>query len=1394
MSNFSHLKALIKKNLLVYKSTFILTAIEILFPILVIYLFWKLRNLFEVEHYEIEDDSQYFYDEYYYFPSNSYFSTNLNYIPYNYFGYCTIYHKKIAIVGDQFPEEYISQLNNYNTRIFKHYSTIKELNKYIGSEEYGTDKDKYPEICFGITFLYIKNKYNIKLHFFASPYYSYFPEIPSTSMESSNKFATQPDFSSYYTYGSRGFLQILNLIYSFILQKETRNPWAKINFTIQPQKYEKLTYDSFKYFLSFILGFFVAIAYALPLSINIYRLVKEKESRVKECMKIMGLRESTYFFSYFILFLIINLIHAIFNAILLHKVMMFIETLYLFIFFFLYGLVIFSLIYFFQSFLDKTRLAIIVSLLIYCLMYFFSFCINSDVPSRVTKFILCIIFPPITMQLGLNTFSIFETNFNKFKGRVFMQYNKISIFDMYILFILNFFLYLFLGFYFQNILNHEFGIKKNWYFLFEKSYWGFDNKFTKEKKRISNNTINKNIKLNILKESKIDVTSNLNANNIKIISINVNNKDLDKTGTSILSNSKINIINSSIFTGKETNKNNVKEKYNKDNNETIVFNKDEKTIKVNMNNNMVYSNDDFFENNIEYKNNQPEDILQINDIHKIFEDGKVALNGVSFNLYRNEIFALLGHNGAGKSTLINILTGLYKCTSGSATFNSYNILTPEGLEQFRKVLGICPQHDILFNELTVEEHLEMFCVFKSIENSIIKKEIEKVLNDFGLIEKRYTKVKNLSGGQKRKLSISIALVGGSSVIFLDEPTSGMDITSRRNLWNVLKRCLNGKIIILTTHYMEEAEVLGNRIGILSEGNMKCIGSPLFLIEKFGKNINLNITKKTEADNNQIIDFIKNNLDKQFNIQYEIFNEEILFKIQKDYNFNVKKFFSNLDNNLESLNIKSYSISMSTLEDVFINISEIVRKNKLTQEQFEKEENEKAETIKNNNKILYDNNNYHEKYSICTKICRDTKISIKKRLLQIYRDKKTFFLEIFCPIILTLIGCIVGSIDILEKNKTIPLLINQITNDSQIIYYTTKYITNNETITKDIFGKYSSESTSKINFEFLNFNKSYYTIGNEVNFMKEIYLEKYIKNKEKKNNYVGYFFSKIDNNYKEYEFTCFPDIASKHSTAIYTNYMLKNFVRYAAKNENLEIEIINEPLAYTRKEKLDKLERNKIIILFFISISFSLIPANFITIIIKERENNSKHLQIISGISLFSYWFNNYIFELVKYYVVGGICIFIVYLFDYYKKYFVFLYLEYGPAMVSFTYIFSFLFKSEDKGQTCVLLVNLLIGTLGGSAILIMRFNNDLLNKARILAYILRVIPSFCFSYGYNILLNEESLDFSFYFNFWDMENIISDFIYLGAESILYLLFLIFFENSNKLFLVCYTTSKKKYYQ
>ncbi len=123
------------------------------------------------------------------------------------------------------------------------------------------------------------------------------------------------------------------------------------------------------------------------------------------------------------------------------------------------------------------------------------------------------------------------------------------------------------------------------------------------------------------------------------------------------------------------------------------------------------------------------------------------------------------------------------------------------------------------------------------------------MKDFQLEEIQNMLARNLSAGQRRKLSIAIALIGGSKIIFLDEPSSGMDITSRRNLWEILKRQCEGKIIILTTHYMEEASVLGKRIGIINAGHMKCIGSPLFLIEKYGKFMSLNVTKEEDADNN-----------------------------------------------------------------------------------------------------------------------------------------------------------------------------------------------------------------------------------------------------------------------------------------------------------------------------------------------------------------------------------------------------------------------------------------------------------------------------------------------------------------------------------------------------------------
>ena len=751
---------------------------------------------------------------------------------------------------------------------------------------------------------------------------------------------------------------------------------------------------------------------------------------------------------------------------------------------------------------------------------------------------------------------------------------------------------------------------------------------------------------------------------------------------------------------------------------------------------------------------------------------------------------MLGHNGAGKTTLINILTGLIRTSSGSISYKGIdNILSRQSLEDFRKTIGICPQHDFLFNDLTVEEHLELYCEIKSLERNKISQEIELVLNDIGLIDQRKLKASELSGGQKRKLSIGLSIVGGSSIIFLDEPTSGLDVTSRRNLWDVLKHCLKGKIIILTTHFMEEAQVLGNRIGILSEGKMQCIGTPLELIEEYTNSVNLNITKHSKANDDEIIAFILQNFG-DLDVNFENFNKNILFRIPTNkVIINWMEFFKRLDTELEKLNIKNYSISKSNLEDVFINFSKIMKKS-------DKKKNKELFNLDKNNGLknsvsLFDENNYDKNVNYYSKFFKDFKISFMKRFYQIIREKKIFILEILCPILLTLISCLAGYIEFLEENKTFPLKLNQITNDTQIIYYNDDAYQNRYNLYYQLKNFKSSEDSNNIKYEY--FKSS--------NLLSDILNLDETKKYNNINSYIYYdyynYFHGIRNNYI-FGFNLILNIIPRQSAPIYANWILNNCVRFILSSDfnkkDVEIEMINEPLPYTYEEIKDKKFRNQFMILFFVGLSFSLIPSNFITIIIKERENNLKHLQIISGISLLGYWFNNYIFELIKYYLVGGICLILLFLFNFYEKYFYILYLEYGPAMISFTYLFSIIIKSEYRGQITVLLINLIFGSIFGIAVIIMRIVPipDLIHYGNKLSYFLRIIPSFCFCYGYNQLLMREQLYYSdkkMENNNWITteknidKNIISikhvgvDFIYLAAESLIYLIILIILENN-----------------
>jgi ATP-binding cassette subfamily A (ABC1) protein 3 len=197
-----------------------------------------------------------------------------------------------------------------------------------------------------------------------------------------------------------------------------------------------------------------------------------------------------------------------------------------------------------------------------------------------------------------------------------------------------------------------------------------------------------------------------------------------------------------------------------------------------------------------------DDCLKIRHLNKFFGH-KQSVCDFSLNLYKGQIFALLGPNGAGKTTTISILSGLLPPSSGEATISNIEVF--KRMDILRSMLGVCPQHDVLFDKLTPREHLEIFAAFKG--RASMEKEINEILDDVELKNCVNVMAEKLSGGQRRKLSIGMAFVGNSDIIFLDEPTSGIDINSRKGVWAMLKKYKQDKMIILTTHYMEEAEEL-----------------------------------------------------------------------------------------------------------------------------------------------------------------------------------------------------------------------------------------------------------------------------------------------------------------------------------------------------------------------------------------------------------------------------------------------------------------------------------------------------------------------------------------------------------------------------------------------------------
>jgi len=523
-----------------------------------------------------------------------------------------------------------------------------------------------------------------------------------------------------------------------------------------------------------------------------------------------------------------------------------------------------------------------------------------------------------------------------------------------------------------------------------------------------------------------------------------------------------------------------------------------------------------------------------------------------------------------------MLTCLIPPTSGSVSYFSQDMDTD--MSEVRKIMGVCPQFDILFDDLTVKEHLELYADIKGMPKVDIPNAVMKMINDLKLEEKTNYQSKTLSGGQKRKLSTGIAFIGGSKLIFLDEPTTGMDPTNRRVLWDVLKMYKENKVIILTTHFMDEAEYLGDRIGIMGEGVLKCCGSPVFLKNLYGIGYNLTIIKADAEENPDIMKTIQNIVHGCKILSEASANMVIQLPMEEVGNF--KELCETLDLNRKKLKINSYGLSITSLEEVFLKVAQnrsLHEKSAIMPEKKEKTQHQ--DFILSDIRIK----------SNCRLFIGQFKALFMKRIHYMKRDWKTLILEIILPVFIMLIGIAL-------------LYATPITDPPNLLLSPSIYDEKN-----DLRMNYSGQEVPQFAQYLNNFKANYVTLDNSTKWDEEIFTDRSWQKEGSKGSFFinDFNLSLMNNTYIVESNSTSPDTGP-----ILLNQMNQMIIRTLKNDSSFNLLVHNYPLAYSETDKLNEFLENQFFTAILVTLAFAFIPSSLVVFFVKERKYKMKKEKMI----------------------------------------------------------------------------------------------------------------------------------------------------------------------------------------
>uniref|UniRef100_A0A3P8P777 P-type phospholipid transporter n=1 Tax=Astatotilapia calliptera TaxID=8154 RepID=A0A3P8P777_ASTCA len=552
-----------------------------------------------------------------------------------------------------------------------------------------------------------------------------------------------------------GFAYLQDMIEHGIIKIHTGNDWP-LGVYVQQMPYPCYVDDLFMITLNRCFPIFMVLAWIYSVSMTVKSIVLEKELRLKETLKAMGVSNGVIWYTWFIdSFLMMTASTVLLTSIVMGgKVLHYSDPILVFFFLMTFTLATIMQCFLMSVFFNKANLAAACSGIIYFTLYLpHILCFAWQ--DRITKSmkLAASLLSPVAFGFGTEYLSRYEEQglglqWNNIKTSP-LEKDTYSFLTSILMMIFDAVLYGILAWYLDNVFPGQYGIGRPFYFPFQPSYW---------QRPKPSHTETRERQRELLKQQE-----------------EAPNQEDDQS---------------------------------------------------------------FFE---------PDPVglvmgVQIQDLVKVFDGcSRPAVNCLNINFYDGQITSFLGHNGAGKTTTMSILTGLYPPTSGTAYINGRDIRTD--IDIIRTSMGMCPQHNILFNNLTVEEHILFYSLLKGRTQAEAEREVEDMLVDLGLPHKKDDEAQNLSGGMQRKLSVAMAFVGGSKVVILDEPTSGVDPYSRRSIWDLLLKYRTGRTVILSTHHMDEADLLSDRIAIISKGQLHCCGSPLFLKNCFGVGFYLTLVRR-----------------------------------------------------------------------------------------------------------------------------------------------------------------------------------------------------------------------------------------------------------------------------------------------------------------------------------------------------------------------------------------------------------------------------------------------------------------------------------------------------------------------------------------------------------------------